>query len=148
MLGEASSQLHGVGANWDKDGKRGRGTSSCWSEINTARISRNRIFTRPSDAPWQIAPPYTPGKGVDGSLNSGETRPPPNPVIKTSTLSINMYALFYLKLITSEDLLCSTGNSAPCYGAAWVGGEFGGEWIHLYVWLNLFAVHWKLPQHC
>ena len=21
-------------------------------------------------------------------------------------------------------------NSAQCYMAAWVGGEFGGEWIH------------------
>ena len=30
-------------------------------------------------------------------------------------------------------LLYSTGNSAQCYGAAWMGGEFGGEWIHVYV---------------
>ena len=26
-----------------------------------------------------------------------------------------------------------TGNSAPCYVAAWMRGEFGGEWIHVYV---------------
>ena len=26
------------------------------------------------------------------------------------------------------------------------GGEFGGEWIHVYVWLSPFAVHLKLPQ--
>ena len=31
-----------------------------------------------------------------------------------------------------------------CYEAAWVGGEFGGEWIHVYVWLSPFAVHLKL----
>ena len=31
----------------------------------------------------------------------------------------------------------STGKSAPCYLAAWMGGEFGGEWIHVYVWLSL-----------
>ena len=27
-------------------------------------------------------------------------------------------------------------------------GEFGGEWIHVYVWLSRFAVHLKLSQHC
>ena len=26
------------------------------------------------------------------------------------------------------------------------GGEFGGEWIHVYVWLSLFAVHLKLSN--
>jgi len=31
--------------------------------------------------------------------------------------------------------------------AAWMGGEFGGEWIHVYVWLSPFAVHLKLSQH-
>ena len=25
-----------------------------------------------------------------------------------------------------------------------MGGEFGGEWIHEYVWLSPFAVHLKL----
>ena len=33
-----------------------------------------------------------------------------------------------------------TGNSAKCYVAAWVGGEFG-EWIHIYAWLSPFTVH-------
>ena len=42
----------------------------------------------------------------------------------------------------------STGNSAQCYVAAWMGGEFGGEWIHVYVWLSPFAGHPKLSQHC
>ena len=32
--------------------------------------------------------------------------------------------------------------------AAWIGGEFGGEWIHGYVWQSPFAVLLKLPQHC
>ena len=27
-------------------------------------------------------------------------------------------------------------------------GEFGGEWIHVYVRLNPFVVHLKLSQHC
>jgi len=29
-----------------------------------------------------------------------------------------------------------------------MGGEFGGEWIHVYVWLNPFATYPKLSQHC
>ena len=40
------------------------------------------------------------------------------------------------------------GNSAQCDVAAWKGGEFGGEWIHVYVWLSPFAVHLKRSQHC
>ena len=39
-------------------------------------------------------------------------------------------------------------NSAQCHVAAWMGGEFGGEWIHVYVGLSPFAVHQKLSQHC
>ena len=38
-----------------------------------------------------------------------------------------MYTLLYLRWITNKDLLYSTGNSAQCYMAAWMGGEFGGE---------------------
>ena len=26
--------------------------------------------------------------------------------------------------------------------------EFGGKWIHVYVWLSLFAVYLKLSQYC
>ena len=33
------------------------------------------------------------------------------------------------------------------YVAAWMGGEFGGEWMHVYGWLSPFGVHLKLPQH-
>jgi len=32
--------------------------------------------------------------------------------------------------------------------AVWRGGEFGGEWIHAYIWLSPFAVRLKLSQHC
>ena len=28
-----------------------------------------------------------------------------------------------------------------------MGGEFGGEQIHVYVWLSPFALHLKLSQH-
>ena len=39
---------------------------------------------------------------------------------------MDMYTLPYLEWIINKDLLHSTGNSAHCYVAAWVGGEFGG----------------------
>ena len=59
-----------------------------------------------------------------------------------------MYILLYLKWITSKDLLYSTGKSAQCDDMpAWMGGGFGGEQIHVYVWRSPFTVHLKLPQH-
>ena len=57
---------------------------------------------------------------------------------------MDMYALLYLKWITNKDLPYSASNSAQYYVAAWMGGEFGGEWIHVYVWLSPFTVHVKL----
>ena len=44
-----------------------------------------------------------------------------------------MDTLLYFTWRTNKDLLDSTGNSALCHVAAWMGGEFGGEWIHVYV---------------
>ena len=35
-------------------------------------------------------------------------------------------------------------NPAQCYVTAWMGREFGGEWILVCVWLNPFAVYLKL----
>ena len=61
---------------------------------------------------------------------------------------VDMYTWLNLKWITNKDLLYNTGNSIRCYVAAWMGGEFGGEWMHRYVWLSPFAVHLKLSQHC
>ena len=57
---------------------------------------------------------------------------------------MDMYTLLYFKWIANKDIGCSTWSSAQCYVAAWMGGEFGGEWIHVYVWLSSFAVHLKL----
>jgi len=62
-------------------------------------------------------------------------------------LRMDMYTLLYLKWITNKDLLYSTGNTAQCWVAAWMGGAFGGEWIHVYVWLSPFTVHLKLPLY-
>ena len=46
---------------------------------------------------------------------------------------MDRYTLLYLKWITNKHLLYSTGNSAQCYAAAWMGVGFGGEWIHMYI---------------
>ena len=39
----------------------------------------------------------------------------------------------YLKWIASKDLLCHTGNSVQYFVAPYLGGGFGGKWIHVYV---------------
>ena len=44
---------------------------------------------------------------------------------------MDMYTLLHLKWITNKVLLCSRENSAQYYVAAWMGEEFGGEWIHV-----------------
>ena len=46
---------------------------------------------------------------------------------------MDMYTLLDLKWITNKDPLHSTWNSAQCCVAAWMGGEFEGEWIHTYI---------------
>ena len=54
-----------------------------------------------------------------------------------------MYTLIPFEWITNKDLLYSIWNSAQCYVAAWMEGEFGEEWTHVYVWLSPFAVDLK-----
>ena len=60
---------------------------------------------------------------------------------------INTHTLLCLEWMANGDLLCSTGNSDQCQEAAWMGGEFGREWIHIHVRLCCFAMHMKLSQH-
>ena len=38
----------------------------------------------------------------------------------------------------------STGNSTQCYVAAWMGGEFGGGWIHVHNIVNWLYFNIKL----
>ena len=40
---------------------------------------------------------------------------------------MDVYTLLYFKWTANRDIGCSTWNSAQCYVAAWMGGEFGGE---------------------
>ena len=42
-------------------------------------------------------------------------------------------------MITDYNQLNKTGNQ-QCYMTAWMGGEFGREWIHRYVWLSPYAI--------
>ena len=60
---------------------------------------------------------------------------------------MDMFTLLYLRWMTNKDLLYSTGDSAQCYMAAWIGEEFGGERIHVYV-LSAFAIYLNLSQRC
>ena len=39
-------------------------------------------------------------------------------------------------------------DCAYCCLMYFSGGESGGEWLHVYVWLNAIAVHLKLSQRC
>ena len=55
-------------------------------------------------------------------------------------LGMDMYTLLCLKWVSKKGPVYSTWNSAQCYVAAWMEGEFGGKWIHIYVWLSPFAV--------
>ena len=48
---------------------------------------------------------------------------------------------------TLEIAKYGTWNSVQYYTAAWKGGEFEGEWIHVYVWLSPFAFHLKLSHY-
>ena len=54
-------------------------------------------------------------RAVSGALSPSEI---------VGEFEINMYTLLHLQRITNKDLLYSTGNSAQCYVAAWMGGEY------------------------
>ena len=61
---------------------------------------------------------------------------------------MDMDTRLYFTWRTSKDPLSSPGKSAQCHVAARMGGEFGGEWVHVYVWLSPFTAHLKPSQHC
>ena len=52
---------------------------------------------------------------------------------------MDLYTLLYSKWITDKD----TWNSAQCSVASWIGGEFGGEWIHIYFFLSPLRLVWS-----
>ena len=60
----------------------------------------------------------------------------------------DMNMLLYLKWRASKVPPYSAGSSAQCYVAAWMGGDCGGEWIHVHARWSPFAFHLKLSQRC
>ena len=54
-----------------------------------------------------------------------------------------LWALLYLRWITNNKLLCSTGNSAQLYDNL-VGRDIFGTRVPRYIWLSPFTVHLKL----
>ena len=47
--------------------------------------------------------------------------------------TVDGFAKSWTQLSNQHFLLNSTGNSAQSYVAAWMGDEFGGEWVNVYV---------------
>ena len=54
-----------------------------------------------------------------------------------------LWALLYLRWITNNELLCSTGNSAQLYDSLNGRGILGAR-IHAYIWVSPVTVHLKL----
>ena len=96
----------------------------------TRRTSKDLLSSTGKSAQYSVITSWSPG----GSMGEGTVRES-GKVVDT---------LLCLTWRTSKDPLDSTGKSAHCHVAAGMGGEFGGEWVHVYVWLSLFAVQLKL----
>ena len=58
-----------------------------------------------------------------------------------------MDTLLCLTWRTSKDLLSSTGNSAQCHVAAWIGGEVEGEMCICVCMVSPCAGHLKLNHN-
>ena len=62
-------------------------------------------------------------------------------VFKRALFKINLrltHSQPCMKTLEKQELKCGSLD----------GGEFGGGWIHVYVWLSPFAVYLKLSGHC
>ena len=80
----------------------------------TRRTSNNLLSSTGNSAQHSVITLWSPG----GRMRKG--------IVRES--GMGMDTLLSLMWRTSKDLLGSTGNSAQCHVAAWMGGEFGGEW--------------------
>ena len=81
----------------------------------TWRTNKDLLFSTGTSAQSSIIPLWSPG----GRMGEGIVR----------EFGMDMDTLLYLTGRSNRDLLDSTGHSAQCHEAAWMGGEFGGEWI-------------------
>ena len=55
--------------------------------------------------------------------------------------------ILYIKQITNENLLCSSGNSTQCSVVMYMGKKFKNEGIYVHILLIHFGVQQKLIQH-
>ena len=99
----------------------------------TRRTNKDLLSSTGNSAQYSVITLWFPG----GRVGEG--------IVRES--GMDMDTLLYFTWRTSKDLLDSTGHSARCHVAAWMGGEFGGEWIHVHVWLSPFTVHLKRSHH-
>ena len=99
----------------------------------TWRTSKDLLSSPGNSAQYSVITLWSPG----GRIGEG--------IVRES--GMDMDTLLYLTWRTSKDLLSSTGDSTQCHVAAWMGREFWGEWIHVYLWLSPFAVHLKPSRH-
>ena len=67
--------------------------------------------------------------------------------IEERGFGMDRYTLPCLKLTVNQRTY-GIAQITQCYVAAWMGEEFVGEWIHVYIWLSPFTVHLKLSQYC
>ena len=61
---------------------------------------------------------------------------------------MDMYTLLYLIMDDQQGLTVQHRELCSMLCGSLDGGESGGEWIPVHVWLNPFTVHLKLSQHC
>ena len=88
----------------------------------TWRNSKDLLDSTGNSAQYSVITLWFPG----GRMGEG--------IVRESGMDMDI--LLCLTWRTSKDLLDSTGDSAHCHVAAWMGGEFGGGWIHVHVWLR------------
>ena len=65
--------------------------------------------------------------------------------MEASDTDFGIYTALF-KMDNQQDPTVWRGNSAQRHVAAWIGGEFVGERIDVYVCLSSFAAHLKLAQ--
>ena len=100
----------------------------------TWRTSKDLLDSTGDSAQYSVITLWSPG----GRMGEG--------IVRESGMDMDTLLDFTWR--ASKDLLDSTGDSAQCHVAAWLGGEFGGEWVRVHVWLSPFAVHLKPSQRC
>ena len=120
-------------------GKDGEGIVREFGDMDTLlcltwRTSKDLLDSTGNSAQYSVTTLWSPA----GRMGEG--------IVRES--GMDMDTLLCLTWRTSKDLLDSTGHSAQYHVAAWMGGEFGADWIHVYVWLSPVAVHLKPSRHC